>query len=152
VLNFLHVYLVSEPVASKEDTFLALMHVMLGSVQVCIATSAKWEAYSQPHCPYPVVVNTHAKQSIVHAVQWISYGRVSSPNRGKTLIYSSKCADRLGSPLSLLLDGDWRSLSPGVKPSERDADDSPPHSAELNNERRHNFNSLQDFTAYSVLA
>jgi hypothetical protein len=59
-------------------------------------------------------------------------GRGSIPGRGKRFLSSLQRPDRLWGPPSLLSNG-YRRLSPGIKRPRREADRSPPSSAQVKN-------------------
>jgi hypothetical protein len=154
VHDFLHVCLVPQPVTIRVTCSLPCCMSRWVSFRYSDIwnMTACWITYSQPCWSLSAVVNTHTIQKYCAFGAMSTLLKCSHSRKAKTLIYSSKCADRPGDPFSLLTDGDWRALSPWVKPSERDADDSPPYSAKLNNVRRYNFTSLNAFTACIVIA
>jgi len=65
-------------------------------------------------------------QKICHALSWIIHGSIQSMD--KRFIFSPKCVDRIWvSPASYSM-----GTFPGVKQVEREADDTPPYSAKVN--------------------
>jgi hypothetical protein len=63
----------------------------------------------------------------------IAIGRGSIPSRGKRFFPIPQRSDRLWVPTCLLSNGYLELLSPGVKQQGREADHSPPSSAEVKN-------------------